>query len=227
MLCGLRRVLKEAWRLDLMNVDAYHRAADVKNVSYQHEPSGRTLSDGEIAALLAQCEPTDVMDMRDAAIIALFFACGLRIAELQALNVADYDQSQATLRIMGKGLRERIVYIPPLTEQRLQAWITVRGLELGPLFIAIGRWKQSIHEYRRLSIRALFDMLQRRGHRAGLAPFTPHDLRRTNVTNLLAKGVDVITVSRCVGHQSPQSTLRYDQRDEQIKQQVVMLRQLD
>ena len=226
ILCGLRRVLKEAWRLDLMSVEDYRRAADVQNVSFHQELSGRTLSDQEIASLLLQCE-ADEIGLRDAAIISLFFSCGLRIAELQALNLDDYIASESALRVMGKGLKERIVYIPSLTEQRLQDWITMRGSEPGALFIAIGRYKRCFQQRQRCSIRAISGMLQRRGRLAGVEAFSPHDLRRTTVTNLLAKGVDVITVSRCAGHKSPQSTLRYDRRSEQVKRQAVQLRPFD
>ena len=60
-------------------------------------------------------------------------------------------------------------------------------------------------------------ILQRRAAQAGVADFTPHDLRRTNITELLDNGADLATVQKLAGHADPATTARYDRRGEQAK----------
>ena len=103
MLSALRSVLKTAWKLGQMSAEDYHRAADVGSVKGETLPAGRSISSGELSALMDACT-TDhsPAGARDAAIVALLYSCGLRRAKLVALDFEDYDALEGTLIVRGK-----------------------------------------------------------------------------------------------------------------------------
>ncbi len=70
---------------------------------------------------------------------------------------------------------------------------------------------------------AVMTMLRRRALQAGVATFSPHDFRRTFITELLSAGVDVLTTSRLAGHSDPATTQKYDHRSEDAKRKAVQL----
>jgi len=140
-LAALRGVLKAAWQLELMSAEDYHKAASVKAVRGTSLPTGRSLKDGELRALLQACQadPT-IKGCRDLALIALLFATGLRRREVTLLNVQDYDPDTHALHVRGKGQKERLVYVEaPGAYEALHCWLAIRGSESGPLFARIRR----------------------------------------------------------------------------------------
>jgi integrase len=70
---------------------------------------------------------------------------------------------------------------------------------------------------------SIYDMLARRAKQAGIENFSPHDLRRTFITDILEAGADLSTAAKLAGHKSPQTTMRYDKRDNKVKMQAVSL----
>lgn len=74
-----------------------------------------------------------------------------------------------------------------------------------------------------MSEQGVLRALQRRGEQAGVAPFSPHDLRRTFISDLLDAGADIVTVSQLAGHASPSTTSRYDRRGEEAKLRAIDL----
>jgi site-specific recombinase XerD len=222
-LSALRGVLKVAWRLSQMSAEDYTRAVDIESVTGSRLPAGRALTAGEIAALLDACvnDPTPA-GARDGAIIALLRAGGLRRAEVCSLDLADYSAAGSVLTIRGKRNKEREL---PLSNGALDAladWLTVRGAEAGPLFPAIqkgGRVKTA----QRMTPQAINLMLAKRAALAGVADLSPHDLRRTFVSDLLDAGADISTVQKLAGHSNVQTTARYDRRGEQAKREAVDL----
>lgn len=221
MLCALRRVLKEAFRLGLMSADDYGHAADVKNVRGDSHLRGRVLKKSEIAALLSNCkQDQDLIGVRDAALIAILSGSGLRRSEMVALNLGDFDPEDGSMLVRkGKGGKSRTVYLPLGAVSALDAWLKVRGDAPGALISPVRRGDHV--EIRRLTDQAVMVILRKRATRAGVAACSPHDFRRTFVTNLLAAGVDVLTVSRLAGHADPATTQKYDLRPEVAKRQAV------
>lgn len=220
-LSALRGVLKAAWRLGLMTAEEYTRAADVKNVTNQRLPAGRAVTSGELAALIdaAANDPTPA-GPRDAAMIGVMYSAGLRRAELVALDVDDYDESTYTVTVRGgKGDKDRLTYIEAGTGNALSDWLDSRGFDDGPLFLPVVRSGRI--QWRRLSSNAVYKMLQKRAEQAGVDPVTPHDLRRSFVSDLLDAGVDLPTVQRLAGHADPSTTSRYDRRGEGAKREAV------
>lgn len=223
MLCALRRTLKEARRLGLMGADDYAAAVDLTSVRGESPLRGRVLKTTEIAALLKVCQndPTPA-GAKDAATIAILSGSGLRRSELVALEVRDFAPETGALQVRhGKGGKARLVYLPSGALAAVKAWLQVRGDQPGALICPVRRGGHI--EIRSLTDQAVMTMLQRRAKQAGTDTFSPHDLRRTFVTNLLEAKVDVLTVSRLAGHSDPATTQKYDLRGEDAKRQAVQL----
>lgn len=223
LLAALRRVLKEARRLRQMSADDYDQASDLKNIRGTRLPSGRSLGDGEIASLMRMCAADATpAGARDAAIIALLRGTGLRRSEAVALDLGDYDPAAGAIIIRsGKGNKERLTYVAGGTKAALDAWLTVRGQAAGPLFYGITKGGRLV--VRRLADQAIAVICASRATEAGVAPFTPHDMRRTFISGLLDAGADIATVQRLAGHEDPATTSRYDRRGEVVKQRAIEL----
>lgn len=222
ILSALRRVLEEAWRLGLMNAEEYHRARDIKNVIGETVPAGRELAPGEIAGLLQACEKdTTAAGARDAAIIAIAYACGLRRAEIAGLLHENYDPETGRLVLTGKRNKERTAYLVGGAYQAMADWLNIRGDEPGALFWPINKGGKL--QRRAMTTQAIYNLLQKRAGEAGVKSFSPHDMRRTFVSDLLDAGADIATVAKMAGHASVTTTARYDRRPEQAKQKAAGL----
>ncbi|MDJ0752758.1 MAG: tyrosine-type recombinase/integrase [Ardenticatenaceae bacterium] len=217
ILSALRGVLKAAWKLGLMSAEDYQKAASVESIKGEIVPAGRALNGGELADLLNSCDRKP-LGVRDAAIITLLYGCGLRRAELVALDLAHYSKEESELMVRGKGNKQRLV---PLghAEPALTGWLAVRGLEAGPLFWGLG----NRNKRRRLTDQAIYNMLKKRAKAAGVPPLSPHDFRRTFVGDLLDAGADLATVQKMAGHADPATTSRYDRRGKRAKHQAASL----
>ncbi len=223
MLCALRRTLKEAQRLGLMSADDYARAVDIASVRGESPLRGRILKTSEIAALLKVCkdDPTPA-GAKDAATIAILSGSGLRRSELVALELQDFDPDTGALQVRhGKGGKSRTVYLPDGALAAVKDWLKVRGDTEGALICPVRRGGHI--ELRRMTDQAVMTMLLRRAKLAGVATFSPHDFRRTFITELLSAGVDVLTTSRLAGHSDPATTQKYDLRTEDAKRKAVQL----
>jgi len=219
ILSALRGVLKEAWRLGQMSAESYQRAVDVQNVKSETLPAGRELSQGELLALVSACKADrSPAGIRDAAIIGLLYTCGLRRAELVALDRSDFDPATGKLAVRaGKGRKQRMVYVQGGALCALTDWLAAVGDSL-PLFVPVR--KDGRITRRRMNPQSIYDMLKKRARQSGVSEFSPHDLRRTFVGDMLDRGVDIATVASIAGHASVDTTRRYDRRPEETKRQA-------
>jgi site-specific recombinase XerD len=221
-LSALRGVLKAAWRLGLIDSENYQRTIDLENVIGETLPAGRELSGGEIAALMIACEnDLSPAGVRDAAIIALMYACGLRREEVVALDRENYDLETCRLVVLGKRSKQRSAYLPEGADHAMADWLTLRSDRPGALFNPIN--KGSNIQETRMTTQAIYKMLQKRADEARVKAFSPHDLRRTFVSNLLDAGADIATVAKMAGHASVNTTARYDRRPEDAKRKASKL----
>jgi integrase/recombinase XerC len=143
------------------------------------------------------------MPARDTAILELFYGTGLRLNELVALNIKDLDLVEETIRVMGKGQKERIL---PLGECALEAIKQYRALAhvdaTGPLFISKLR--------KRIGSRSVWLMLKRRVEHTSIpVRMSPHRLRHSFATHLLDNGADLRSVQSLLGHENINSTQIY------------------
>ncbi len=142
------------------------------------------------------------MRERDAAILELFYSTGLRLAELASLDVDDIDTVNESVRVMGKGSKERLVPIGSLAMTAMQKYRSAAEVYQGPLFISKLR--------KRLSTRSLNSVLKKYLAQSSI-PFnvTPHKLRHTFATHLLDHGADLRSVQALLGHASLSTTQIY------------------
>ncbi len=224
MLAALRGVLREAWRLGYVSADDYHRAVDLQAVRASTLLRGRALTPGELRALFAAVaeDARPATRARDAALLAVLYGAGVRRAEAVALDVADYDPETGALTIRrGKGNKARVMYATNGVREALADWLAVRGSEPGPLFVPVDKAGRIV--LRRLTPESVFDRLQALARRAGISRFSPHDMRRTFISDLLDNGADLAVVQAMAGHANPATTARYDRRGERAKQRAAGL----
>jgi len=166
----------------------------------------RTLPPEQTAALM---QPTDRnSDTRDLALLAVMYGCGLRVSEVVGLNLYDVDVHQQELRVLGKGRKERIVPLPEGAVTYLQAWLNERiaANEEQAVFLN--------NRNNRLSARSVQRMLKDRALQTGAdVSVTPHRLRHSFATHLLAGGVDLRAIQELLGHASLATTERYTHLD--------------
>jgi site-specific recombinase XerD len=221
-LAALRGVLRAAWQSGQMTAEDYQKAVSVRSVKNTTLPAGRELTSGELASLMATCERDRTpAGARDAAIIGTMYAAGLRREEVIKLDLADYDSQAGQLIIRGKGNKERTAYLPTGGAQALGDWLRVRGSESGPLFYCVNKGGRLIPK--RMTSQAIYNLLDKRSKQAGVKDFSPHDVRRTFVSDLLDSGADIVTVAKMAGHASVTTTARYDRRPEEAKRKAASL----
>ena len=215
VLAALRGVLREAARLGLLSHEDLAAVLSVRGVKGSREMRGRALAAGELRALFSSCSSSRI-GARDAALLGVLYGCGLRRAEAAGLELADVSELDGRLELLvrGKGNRERRAYLPRGAGEALRAWLEVRGREPGRLFVSVTKGGQL---GRALTDHAIALAVQARARRAGVGAFSPHDLRRTLVGDLLDAGVDLSAVQAIAGHAQINTTARYDRRGERAK----------
>ena len=213
-LAALRGVLRTAFGLGLVTADVYLRLDQVKLVKGTALPAGRSLTPAELGKLLRVCRrDTGGAGARDAAMISLMALVGLRRSEVVGLTMADFDVRRGRLLVRaGKGRRQRELVLPGMVRRVLADWRKVRGRGPGALFCPVTAG--GCVEHRALSAQRVYDVVVARAFAAGIERCTPHDLRRTFVTELLGQDVDLNTVRQLAGHSDLQTTARYDRRDD-------------
>lgn len=222
-LSALRQVLKHAWRLGQMTAEDYQRAADLEAVSGETIPAGRELSTGEILALMTACQnDNSPAGVRDAAMIALMYAAGLRREEVVSLSLGNYDQETGKLVITGKRSKQRTAYLTNGAYDAMTDWLSVRGADGEALFVGINKGG-AMDTTKPITPQAVYDMLKKRAAEAQVKDFSPHDLRRTFVSDLLDAGADIAIVAGMAGHKNVQTTARYDRRPEEAKRDAAKL----
>ncbi|MFI0406538.1 tyrosine-type recombinase/integrase [Actinomadura sp. 3N508] len=223
-LVALRCVLRFSRRHQLMTADDFEAAADVAPVRGHREQTGRAVGEDEIDKILRACLTDDdnpARGIRDAALIALMHATGIRREEaVQALR-AHYDAALRTLRIVGKGNKERTVYVHRRAAEWINAWLALLPAKPGPLFRPV-HWSGNV-QARALKPSSVNYIITVRCAEARVAVFTPHDLRRTFISGYLAVGGDIVLAQRQAGHASVATTAGYDRRSDAVLQETVEL----
>ena len=173
----------------------------------------------------------EALFLRNDAIIELLYATGIRVAELAGLDLADIDFSSRTLRVTGKGNKQRVVPFGVPACRALDRWLAegrglltarhqagnARSAGSGDRHKADG--KGSVQDAgeavflgeqgRRINQRQVRDVVHRLAHQAGVPDISPHALRHSAATHLLDGGADLREVQEMLGHSSLATTQRY------------------
>lgn len=222
-LAALRGVLKATWRVGAMDSETYARTIDFQPIRGSTLPNGRSLDAGELRSLFVACSKDPrASGRRDAAALAILYGAGLRRSEAAALDLDDVNAETGELRIRtGKGNKGRLSYLSNGGLQALKDWLVARGPEPGPLLCPVNQ--RGVIIQRRMTDQSIYALLKKRGAQAGLASFSPHDMRRTFVGDLLEAGADISQVQQLAGHSNVTTTQRYDRRPEQTKRKASAL----
>jgi site-specific recombinase XerD len=210
-LSALRGVLKEAWRMGLMDIRDYWSAISIPNIENHTEKVGRLIEDAEIQRILSMCQESESdCGIRDYAMIALMYATGARRSEVVNLDIADFDANANSLAFREtKGWKDRTVFIGKDIAVILSAWVALLDTP-GALFRRISKADRIIEG--RLTDQGLYHILADRAQQAMVSNITPHDFRYTFISKMINNGVDLVTVAKIVGHVDVKQTMAYDRR---------------
>ena len=161
----------------------------------------------DVTERIAEMSDAAAMQARDTALFTLLYGCGLRIAEALALDVRDAPGT--TLRVVGKGAKERIVPVLPAVQEAVAAWLALHPDRQpdSPLFLGArgGRLDPAVAQRTLRNFRRLYGLPEHA---------TPHALRHSFATHLLAGGADLRSIQDLLGHASLSTTQRYTAVDE-------------
>ncbi len=168
----------------------------------------QVLSRAEVERLLAQPRGAKPTALRDRALLELMYACGLRASEAIGLDVSEVDLEDGVLRTRGKGSKERLVPIGQTALGALRAYLE-RGR---PQLVKRRPESRLFVNFRggQLTRQGLYKIVRRHAQSAGLADrMSPHTLRHTFATHLLAGGCDLRSVQEMLGHADVATTQLY------------------
>jgi integrase/recombinase XerC len=145
---------------------------------------------------------SDERGWRDHALLELLYAAGLRVAECCSLDVDDLDRGQGTVRVLGKGGKERVVPVGEAALDAVEGYLARRRSRSGPLF--------TNHRGGRLSPRSAHRIVKRQARAAGITRrVSPHTLRHSFATHMLGEGADLRLIQELLGHSRLSTTQRY------------------
>lgn len=234
IMAAVRGVAREAWRAGMLDADALARLADVRREPLPTVKAGRYVEPAERIALwaAAAADPLAMRGARDAALLALLDGAGLRASEAAGAAWAGADIEAGRVTIRGKGRKVRAVALPPADADALADWraaldaagqLDADSEDASAILRTVDKHGNAGGP---LPVRGIARALDRLTRATGgaCAPLTPHDLRRTFVSDLLDAGADVATVAGMAGHASVTTTAGYDRRGERAMVAAARLR---
>lgn len=202
MLAAMRGVMRAARDQGLIDEAQYQRVARIRSVKPVKPEDQPILTQAQLRTLFeATAQDPSAAGRRDAAVLAVILATGLRRAEAAELNLEHLDLAGKTLRIIGETAdRVRTSPLDDGAARALADWVAVRDYGPGPLFLPTVRG--GALRLRRLTDQALYLLIKQVGERAGLPEVTSRVLRRTMIVRAIAGGADRDALHQRAGHMS-------------------------
>jgi site-specific recombinase XerD len=215
----LKRVTQNYFMIALRAFLRYLARQDIASLSPEKVELGeadasplKILSDKELQQILDAPDTGKIDGMRDRAILETLFSTGLRVSELANLNCDTINLERREFSIVGKGGKERIVFLSDSAVDALNRYLAQRKDDFKPLFI---RFQGTVDPAEngasmRLTPRSIERVVEKYVKKVGLAiKATPHTLRHSFATDLLINGADIRSVQEMLGHSSIQTTQIY------------------
>ena len=167
------------------------------------------LSPEDVEQLL-NFKPSSIIEIRDMAIVELMYSSGLRVSEAININITDFEDDMAFLRVLGKGSKTRLVPLGKFAIKAVENWLNERKKISNDTEALFLNSKGS-----RLSIRSVQLRLKKMAIKQGLPPIHPHMLRHSFATHMLESSGDLRTIQELLGHSSLSTTQIYTKLDYQ------------
>lgn len=232
-LCAIKGVAQMAWNLGQISDHDLMRIKSIKQLRGYRKTAGRALSFQESEKLLSTCDDNSPRPIRDKAILFLLLGCGLRRAEITVIEMRNVFLEEARIRLIGKGNKERDVFLNDEVCEAVQQWVQTRSnfIKVDPYQgFLFGKWTRGCRNLivdRPLNPWAIGEIVNTYKIKAGdstgrLKTITTHDLRRTFTTRLLEQGVDIVVVRDLMGHSNISTTSIYDRRGEAAMKKAIL-----
>lgn len=216
---GLKRVTQNYFMIALRAFLRYLARQDIASLSPEKVELGETepsplkvLENNQLEEILKGPDPSKKDGIRDRAILETLFSTGLRVSELVKLNRDTINLDRKEFAIIGKGNKERIVFLTDSAALWLDRYLSVRKDTFKPLFIRF-QGTPSVEndgESMRLTPRTIERVVEKYVKKAGLpVKATPHTLRHSFATDLLINGADIRSVQEMLGHSNISTTQIY------------------
>ena len=193
--------MQETGKVTLNDTDMVVAPRQSKKLPY-------VVSEAEIERLLMAPDISTRLGLRDRALLELIYASGMRVSEINSLNIADVDLKSRECRVFGKGAKQRIVLLGETAAQWIKQYLSASRPKL-----ATRRSQDALYLNKlggRLSTRSIQEIVKRNALKSGLdAKFHTHILRHSFATHLLNGGADLRVVQDLLGHESPSTTQIY------------------
>ena len=175
--------------------------------SYNNLPD--VLSPEDVEQLL-NFNPSNMIEVRDMAIVELMYSSGLRVSETVNINLNDFEENKSFLRVLGKGSKTRLVPMGRYAINAINEWLIEREKILNNTDALFLNSKGT-----RLTVRSVQLRLKKMAVKQGLPPIHPHMLRHSFATHMLESSGDLRTIQELLGHSSLSTTQIYTKLDYQ------------
>ena len=206
-----------------MSAEEQKRVANVQSIKGERKKKRRFIPEESLARVFKSCalDPNAVAGSRDAALMALYFGCGLRRFEAIQLLLDDIEMRDDgwLVTVVGKRNKERTVGVPAGAIAFINDWLEHRGRTSGPLFYPVRKNGMMVQQDQPMSTRTGNKIVDRRLLAAGVPKFSPHDLRATSTT-ILAGLLTVFQTMEWAGHESAETTKGYVVEANNLAQEI-------
>lgn len=202
-LSSIRGLYNYLIRENIVSINYFNEVSNPKKDLYLP----RFLKREELDKIFSVCDNKSPIEQRDTLVMELLYATGLRVSELVNIKVANIDQKNRTIKVLGKGSKERIVIFNNHTKEAMDIYLR----EGYKTFNKEGSQYLILNKYgNKLSERYVRNIVDKFVRKAGLnIKIGPHTLRHTFATDMLENGSDLMTVKELLGHESLNTTSIY------------------